>query len=76
MKSRLCFMLCCMCLVFSSPIFAAVDKAVRLGQYGQGYACAQDRGFQMHYFLCFIQGRLAEVVGDVAKVLDGGSLAF
>jgi len=96
MKFRLLFMLCCVGLVFDSPIFAAVDKAVRLDQYGQvellrdawgvphvfsesdqgafygqGYACAQDRGFQMHYFLRFIQGRLAEVVGDVAKPKKG-----
>ncbi len=39
--------------------------------YGQGYACAQDRGFQMYYFLRIIQGRLAEVVGDVAKLKKG-----
>lgn len=39
--------------------------------YGQGYACAEDRGFQMYYFLRIIQGRLAEVVGDVAKLRKG-----
>jgi penicillin amidase len=39
--------------------------------YGQGYACAQDRGFQMYYFLRIMQGRLAEVVGNVAKQRKG-----
>jgi len=33
--------------------------------YGLGYATAQDRAFQMYYNLRIIQGRLAEVVGDV-----------
>jgi penicillin amidase len=32
--------------------------------YGVGYACAEERGFQMHYALRIIQGRLAEVVGE------------
>ncbi len=36
--------------------------------YGLGYATAQDRGFQMHYSLRMIQGRLAEVIGDVKKL--------
>jgi len=35
--------------------------------YGLGYATAEERGFQMHYSLRIIQGRLAEVVGDVRK---------
>ena len=35
--------------------------------YGLGYATADERGFQMHYSLRIIQGRLAEVVGDVKK---------
>jgi penicillin amidase len=33
--------------------------------YGLGYATAQDRAFQMYYNLRIIQGRLAELVGDV-----------
>ncbi len=33
--------------------------------YGLGYAMAQDRAFQMYYNLRIIQGRLAELVGDV-----------
>jgi len=32
--------------------------------YGLGYACADQRGFQMTYDLRIIQGRLAEVLGD------------
>ncbi|MHC4399882.1 MAG: penicillin acylase family protein [Planctomycetota bacterium] len=36
--------------------------------YGLGYATAEDRGFQMHYNLRIIQGRLAEVVGEVKKL--------
>ena len=45
-------------------VFSETDQGAF---YGQGYACAQDRGFQMFYFLRIIQGRLAEVVGDAAK---------
>ena len=37
----------------------------RRAMYGLGYAAAQDRPFQMYYNLRIIQGRLAEVVGDV-----------
>ncbi|MHC4228871.1 MAG: penicillin acylase family protein, partial [Planctomycetota bacterium] len=33
--------------------------------YGLGYAVAEDRAFQMYYNLRIIQGRLAEVAGDV-----------
>ena len=36
--------------------------------YGLGYATAEDRGFQMHYSLRIMQGRLAELIGDVKKV--------
>jgi penicillin amidase len=43
-------------------VFAATDAGA---MYGLGYAAAQDRAFQMHYNLRIIQGRLAEVVGDV-----------
>jgi len=36
--------------------------------FGLGYATAEDRGFQMHYTLRIMQGRLAELIGDVKKV--------
>ncbi|MCF7973965.1 MAG: penicillin acylase family protein [Phycisphaerae bacterium] len=49
-------------------VFSASDQGAF---YGLGYACAQDRGFQMHYFLRIIQGRLAEVVGDVTRLNRG-----
>ncbi len=42
--------------------------------YGLGYAHAEDRSFQMYYFLRTIQGRLAEVIGDVATT-DGKTTA-
>jgi penicillin G amidase len=45
-------------------VFAETDAGA---MYGLGYATAQDRAFQMHYALRIIQGRLAEVVGDVQK---------
>ncbi len=43
-------------------IFAQSDAGA---MYGLGYAAAQDRVFQMYYSLRTIQGRLAEVVGDL-----------
>ncbi len=43
-------------------VFADTDAGA---MYGLGYAMAQDRAFQMYYNLRIIQGRLAEVVGDV-----------
>jgi penicillin amidase len=43
-------------------IFADSDAGA---MYGLGYATAQDRAFQMYYNLRIIQGRLAELVGDV-----------
>jgi len=43
-------------------VFAETDVGA---MYGLGYAAAQDRAFQMYYNLRIIQGRLAEVVGDV-----------
>jgi penicillin G amidase len=43
-------------------IFADTDAGA---MYGLGYATAQDRAFQMYYNLRIIQGRLAELVGDV-----------
>jgi penicillin amidase len=46
-------------------IFAATDAGAL---YGLGYATAEDRAFQMTYQLRIIQGRLAEVVGDVRQL--------
>ncbi|MBC8877024.1 MAG: penicillin acylase family protein [Planctomycetes bacterium] len=46
-------------------VFAETDAGA---MYGLGYANAEDRGFQMHYTLRIIQGRLAEVIGDVKKI--------
>ena len=43
-------------------IFAETDAGA---MYGLGYAIAEDRAFQMYYNLRIIQGRLAELVGDV-----------
>jgi penicillin amidase len=43
-------------------VFAVTDAGA---MYGLGYAAAEDRAFQMHYNLRIIQGRLAELVGDV-----------
>ena len=46
-------------------IFSDTDEGA---MYGLGYACAEDRGFQMHYALRMIQGRLAEVLGERPSV--------
>jgi len=46
-------------------IFAETDAGAL---YGLGYATAQDRAFQMTHSLRIIQGRLAEMVGDVPHV--------
>lgn len=46
-------------------VFAATDAGA---MYGLGFATAEDRGFQMHYTLRIIQGRLAELIGPVKKV--------
>ncbi|OHB66522.1 MAG: hypothetical protein A2Y76_08280 [Planctomycetes bacterium RBG_13_60_9] len=43
-------------------VFANTDAGA---MYGLGYAAAEDRAFQMYYNLRIIQGRLAELVGDV-----------
>ena len=43
-------------------VFAKSDAGA---MYGLGYATAQDRAFQMYYNLRIVQGRLAELVGDV-----------
>ena len=51
-------------------VFAETDEGA---MYGLGYACAEDRGFQMHYFLRMMQGRMAEVLGDVEKDKAGGT---
>ncbi|MFC1765386.1 penicillin acylase family protein [Planctomycetota bacterium] len=49
-------------------VFAQTDLGAL---YGAGYACAQDRGFQMYYLLRIVQGRLAEVLGDTARMRKG-----
>lgn len=46
-------------------VFAGTDEGAF---YGLGYATAEDRGFQMHYALRIVQGRLSEVVGEVGKL--------
>ncbi len=51
-------------------VFAGTDRGA---MYGLGYASAEDRGFQMHYFLRIMQGRVAEVFGDVDKHKAGGT---
>ncbi|MEX0936865.1 MAG: penicillin acylase family protein [Pirellulales bacterium] len=43
-------------------VFATTDEGAF---YGLGYATAEDRAFQMTYSLRIVQGRLAEVIGDV-----------
>jgi len=43
-------------------IFAETDAGA---MYGLGYAAAEDRAFQMYYNLRIIQGRLAELTGNV-----------
>ncbi len=42
-------------------IFSSTDPGA---MFGLGYASAEERGFQMHFNLRIIQGRLAEVVGE------------
>jgi penicillin G amidase len=46
-------------------VFAETDAGAFRGL---GYATAEDRAFQMTYSLRIIQGRLAEVIGDVRQV--------
>jgi len=46
-------------------VFADTDAGA---MYGLGYVTAEDRAFQMHYSLRIIQGRLAELIGDVKKI--------
>ncbi len=46
-------------------VFADTDAGAF---YGLGYATAEDRAFQMHYSLRMIQGRLAEVIGQVGHL--------
>ncbi|MCH5372522.1 MAG: penicillin acylase family protein, partial [Planctomycetes bacterium] len=36
--------------------------------FGLGYVTAEDRGFQMHYTVRIMRGRLAETIGDVGRV--------
>jgi penicillin amidase len=51
-------------------VFAATDEGA---MYGLGYASAEDRGFQMHYNLRQIQGRMAEVFGNRPMTAGGES---
>lgn len=51
-------------------VFAETDEGA---MYGLGYACAEDRGFQMHYFLRMMEGRMAEVFGDIEKNKASGT---
>ncbi len=46
-------------------VFAETDAGA---MFGLGYAAAEDRAFQMTYTLRIIQGRLAEVMGDIHQV--------
>lgn len=46
-------------------VFSDTDEGA---MYGLGWATAEHRGFQMHYSLRIIQGRLAEVVGAAPKL--------
>jgi penicillin G amidase len=46
-------------------VFADTDTGAF---YGLGYATAEDRAFQMTYSLRMIQGRLAEVIGEVRQL--------
>lgn len=46
-------------------VFSSSDAGA---MYGLGYITAQDRAFQMFYNLRIIQGRLAEVLGNVAQI--------
>ncbi|TWT37754.1 Penicillin acylase 2 precursor [Posidoniimonas corsicana] len=46
-------------------VFAETDAGAF---YGLGYATAEDRAFQMTYALRTVQGRLAEVVGEVKSL--------
>jgi acyl-homoserine lactone acylase PvdQ len=43
-------------------VFAETDAGA---MYGLGWATAEDRAFQMYYHLRILQGRLAELIGDV-----------
>lgn len=45
-------------------VFAADDASA---MFGLGYAAAEDRAFQMYYTQRFMQGRLAELIGDRKK---------
>lgn len=45
-------------------VFATTDAGA---MYGLGYATAEDRLYQMNFNLRLMQGRLAEVVGDLPK---------
>ncbi|MFB3786145.1 MAG: penicillin acylase family protein [bacterium] len=42
-------------------VFAETDEGAF---FGLGYACAEDRAFQMYYGLRIVQGRVSEILGD------------
>lgn len=51
-------------------VFADTDAGA---MFGLGYATVEDRAFQMTYSLRVIQGRLAEVMGDVPRLNGKGT---
>ncbi len=52
-------------------IYADTDEGAF---YGLGYAAAEDRGFQMYYFLRIIQGRTSEFLGEMEKKNARGNI--
>ncbi len=54
-------------------VFSDTDEGA---MYGLGYATAEDRAFQMYYSLRIMQGRLAEVVGDVRDLKGRGTASY
>jgi len=49
-------------------IFSETDAGA---MYGLGYACAEDRAFQMYYGLRIVQGRVSEILGDRPLIRRG-----
>lgn len=90
-RMRLLFVLATFCLLVSKLDASAHDEATLIRDawgtphifaetdagafYGLGYACAQDRLFQMTINLRVIQGRLAETLGDI-PLRDGRETAL
>ena len=52
-------------------VFSDTDAGA---MYGLGYAAAEDRAFQMYYRLRIVQGRMAEVVGNLHRTKGGTAL--